>query len=239
MSMQKKAFLLTILALFSIGLAPAYAQDGADDSRSEMKKDRDTFKADMRKDRDDFKAEMDAKRDQFKKEVEAKRKSFKAEAEANRNAFKAKIQSINDSRKKTIAQNLDTKLASINEARTEHMSEALIRLQEILNRLIDRTNEAKANGADTASVETAINSAKTAITNAQSAVATQKAKTYTASITDEASLGASFKTTIQLLRSDLQTVHNSVKAAKTAVKQVAVELAKVEVIPTETVTPTP
>ncbi len=186
------------------------------------------MKQDMKNLRSQSKVDIQQQKAEFMKEIAAKKESMKVQKQTEKDAFKAKIASLKDERKKISADKIDTKLAGSNQTQTTKMSEALTRLQEILNKLIDKTNEQKAAGKDTTAVETAINNAKTAITTAQSAVAAQAAKTYTANVTDEATLQQNFGTTFAQLRSDLQTTHEKVKLSKDAVKQVAIELMKLE-----------
>jgi hypothetical protein len=238
--MQRKALIFILLSLFAVSVAPAYAENTSDykpQDPTEWKEKRDAIKQEVRKERAEFKAEIREYKSERKAFVGSISAEMKAKMQASKDEFRAKIASLKDERKKLTAERVDTKLASTNQKHTDRMSDALVRLQEILNRLIDRTNEAKAAGKDTTAVETAINSAKTAIAAAETAVDAQKAKTYTAAVTDESTLGESFSTTFKQLKTDLEAVHEKVKAAKTAVKQVAVEIIKVEA--GAVVTPTP
>ncbi len=201
------------------------------------------FRMDMKQNvqdmRNQMKVDIQQQKTEFMKEVQSKRDAMKSQMQAEKDAFKAKIAAIRDEKKKMSAETIDTKLAASNQAQTTKMSEAITKLQEILNKLIDRTNEQKASGKDTAAVEKAITDAKAAITNAQSAIAVQAAKTYTANVTDEANLKPSFKEVFGQLKSDLQTTHEKVKISKDAVKQVAIELMKLESQPTATNDPMP
>lgn len=189
--------------------------------RMEMKQEINDMRGQMKVDVQQQKAE-------FMKEVATKRDAMKAQMQTEKESFKSKIASMKDTNKKMSAEKIDAKLASTNQTQTTKMSEAITRLQEILNKLIDRTNEQKTAGKDIAATETAINNAKAAITTAQTAVAEQAAKTYTANISDETTLKQNFSTTLTQLKGDLQTTHEKVRLAKDAVKQVAIELKKLE-----------
>jgi hypothetical protein len=209
--------------------------DNSEAFRGGMKQARDEYKAEMRIARDDFKQDMRVMKLDLKNNGGSMSADFEARMEARRNAFLQKLETLSDDRKASIAAKIDTKLSTINERRTDKMSQALSKLTEILNRLIDRTNTAKTAGQNTSAVETAINKAKASITAAEAAVAAQKAKTYTASFTNEDALGSSFGTVFTQLQTDLQTTYNAIKTAKTDVKQVASELRKLET----SVSPTP
>jgi hypothetical protein len=250
--MQRKAIFVVLTAIFLSSASVVSAENGKDDVLKESNRKMEKMQTmELKENRDEMKAEIRATREEFKKEIQeykserrasegTKSAELKAAIDTRREEFRTKIATLKDEQKKLTAGKVDTKLTSINEKKTSKMSQALVRLQEILNRLIDKTNVAKAAGADTAAVETAINNAKTAIAAAEAAVSAQEAKTYTAPVTDESTLGSAFSTTLKQLRTDLDTVHATIKAAKTAVRQVAVELAKVEVsvTPVTTVSPT-
>lgn len=249
--MSKKAALLIVTALFLSSAATIYAEQGSGKEGNDKqgknieKQERiggqNEEKDVLKENREAIKEEIRVERDAFKKAQKTMKRDFdgskSAEMEANKEAFKTKIASLTDQKKKLTAERVDAKLASANEKKSTKMDSALTRLLEILNRLIDKANAAKSAGKDTAAVETAIVNAKAALATAQTAVDAQKAKTYTATVTDEASLGQSFSTTFKQLRTDLDGVHEKVKDAKKAVKSVAIELVKLEA--GVSVTPTP
>lgn len=226
--MQRKLLLVALTTIFLSSAVPSYAVQDIDDpsreSQMEMKQKQ------IKEKTAELRAEIKDKRSDYKIEQKTMRKDFngsqsaelKAAMLANKEAFRAKIATLRDEQKKVKAESIDVKLAAANQNKTDQMGKALVKLQEILNRLIDKANTAKTAGSDTTEVETAITAAKAAIATAEAALVAQKAKTYTATITDEASLGKSFSTTFTQLRTDLNAVHETIKSAKKAVRDVAV-----------------
>lgn len=182
----------------------------------------------IREARDEFKQEMRIMKMEMKADAGSRSADFKARMEAEKAAFRQKLATLTDDRKASIAAKIDTKLVSINEKRTAKMTNVLAKLQEILNRLIDRANTAKTAGQDTTAVEAAIVKAKASLTAAEAAVTAQKAKTYTAVISSESTLPQNFGSVFKQLQSDLQTTYTAIKTAKTDVKQVASELRKLQ-----------
>ncbi|MBA3724390.1 MAG: hypothetical protein H0W89_05910 [Candidatus Levybacteria bacterium] len=227
--MQRKVTLLLFMALFLVTASPLHAEEiTGTPSRDEIRAERENIKKEVKEKREETKKEIKQFKSENRQEVEKMRDEMKATRQADKEAFKAQLSALKDERKKTTAERIDTKLVSINDKRTESMADSLTRLKEILNRLINKTNEAKAAGADTTATETAINNAKTSITAAETAIATQKNKTYTATVGDEASLGKSFSATYKLLKADLGKTKETLKASKDAVKNVATALKAVE-----------
>ncbi len=155
------------------------------------------------------------------------KQDMKADLQQKRADFKAKLQIIKDEHKKTVADSLNTRLATINKSRTDIMTANITKLTEILALLKSAKDKEKAAGHDVTAVETAITAADTALTTAQTAVTAQAAKDYTATITDETTLKTSFGTEVSQLRTDLAATHKTVVDAKQAVKGVASALHQV------------
>jgi len=163
-------------------------------------------------------------RETIKETVAKKREEAKEKFKLKRDEFKAKLEQIKDDRKKVIVERIDTRLATVNKNRTDHMSTVLDKLTSIVDRVSERIATAKANGKDVAGVEAAIATARTAIAAAQAAVSAQAGKEYVITIGEETALkGVVGKTTSQL-QSDLQTVHKLVVEAKQAVQNIFREI---------------
>lgn len=144
-----------------------------------------------------------------------------------REEFRSRLQTIRDERKRKLAETLDQRLTNLNANRTAQMTEFLNRLEEILNKISDRAEGAKANGIDVSGVETAVATAKTAIATARAAVEAQAAKDYAAAITAESELKIVFSSQIQELQADLKATRDQVFAARDAVRAAGEELKKV------------
>ncbi len=155
---------------------------------------------------------------------EAKRQEFKANVQAKREETKAKIQNLRDTKKQKVIERIQTKLGDVNQRRTDHFLEVLKRFSTILDKIQSRTEKAKAAGKNVTSVETALTSARTAITIAETAVNAQKAKTYQITVNSDTTAKNDVGATTKQLQQDLQTVHETVKAARDAVQNVYKEI---------------
>jgi hypothetical protein len=155
-----------------------------------------------------------------------KREALKEQIEQKREAFKDRLEQITDARKKTIVERLDSRLNTINKNRTDHYTKTLERLDMLLDKISTKTAELEAEGANVSSIKTAIATAETALVTAGNAVSAQAAKDYTAQIANETTLRQTIKTVADQLKSDLKATHQTIDAAKRAVKQAAMALAQ-------------
>lgn len=163
-------------------------------------------------------------RTQDRKENAAQRKDA---AQQKREEFKTRLQAIKDQKKKAAVERIDIKIANTNEVHTVRFTSILAKLQSILDRVSQKTEDAKANGKDTTALDSSIVNAQAAIDSAKTAVSAQAAKTYAIQISDEANLRNSVGTTVSQFRKDLRDVHKAVVEAKQAVQKAVRELAKI------------
>lgn len=145
---------------------------------------------------------------------------------ARKQAFLEKIAAFKDLKKKALVEKIDTKAGEINNNRTAQMSQALVKMNAILNDLTNKSTLAKEQGQDTTKLNTAITTAQAAIKTAEAAVATQVAKEYIPSITTETTLKTTVGATIRALQTDLRNTHAAVASAKQKVILAVVELKK-------------
>lgn len=144
-----------------------------------------------------------------------------------REEFRARLSAIRDAKKKAIVERVDQRLAQTNTSRTGIMTRHLIKIEEILNRIETRALGVEKDGKDITAVKTAIASARTVIASAKTTVAAQAAKIYAIDITTEANLGSAVSSVRIAFAKDLQAAHQSVVAARKAVREVLTVLAKV------------
>lgn len=154
------------------------------------------------------------------------REMLKSKILQERNLFKEKVAALKDQRKKTIVERVDERIPEINSNRTTQMSNALARMNDILDRISTKAAALKAQGKNTTALDQAITTARNAITTSQTAVNTQAGKTYTISITTEDTLKTTVGATLKQLTTDLQATHKTVIAAREAVRKAITELAK-------------
>jgi len=224
--MNKKFKDILIMAVIGVVLAfPALAQTNAplrQDVRTQAKTESEAIKAK----KTELNAQLKATQEAAKKRIEAAREEAKKAVEARRTELKDKISKLRDEKKKQIATRLDEQMARLNVQWTDHFSNVLNRLLEILGKIELRTTKAETSGKDVTAVKTAIQNAKAAIETARTAVETQAKKTYIAIFSSETGLGAAFKAVRDQLHKDLfglrdgamksarETVQNSLQALK-------------------------
>lgn len=153
-------------------------------------------------------------------------KSGKQEVMAARESFHEQLSLIKDARKKTIAQRVNTGITNANKNRTNMMSAALDRFTNIISELSSKSATLKTQGKDTTALDAAITNAQTAITTATGMVGTQKAKTYSAEITDDSTLGNAIRQMVLQFKTDITATYQSVLTAKKAVVAAMLEMVK-------------
>lgn len=195
--------------------APMPAKEARMEAREEMKENR---------------LEAQVERKEIKKEAQEKRMEVRAEMkekrEATREEFKTKLKTIKDERKRTGVERTDQKIADANKRQTERLGEHVNKISEVLERIAARTAAAKAAGKDVTGIEALITTARNAVTASRAAITAQAAKTYTMTITDEKTLRMEAERVRELLKADLETTRNAVKAARAAAHAAAEALGK-------------
>lgn len=167
-------------------------------------------------------------REDFRKTIETKRTERQAAMQAHRDTLKAKLQAIKDERKKTAVERIDKNLADLNSRMTTHYANVLDQIDDVLNRVVSRTDTAQANGKDATMARTAIMNAQSVITAARTAVVAQVNKVYSMNITGDTTLKSDVGAARQALHDDLKKVNDTVKAARDAVRQAAMSLAQIK-----------
>jgi len=161
------------------------------------------------------------KREEIKASASAKREEVKQNIEEKRTAARERWQAIKDERKLSALERIETHLANINARITAHFARVLTRLEAILAKISTRASRAAQNGKDISSVTEATASATKAINSAKEAVASQSAKTYEVTITDESAAKQIVQTAMQQLKADLAAVRQIVTSAREAVHAAA------------------
>lgn len=220
--MGKRSFVIGVFMLL-LFVAPAVWAEAT--SPGELKERQKEMREDARERWEELKTNREAKREQVKENMQAKREETKA-----------KMQNLRDQRKQKTVERIQMKLGDVNNRRTDHFLEILKRFSTILDKIESRTEKAKAVGKNVTSVETALAEARTAIATAETAVNAQKGKTYQITVNSDTTAKNDVGVMTKELQQDLQTVHDSVKAAGDAVKNVFNAIKAL--VGTETVTKT-
>ena len=162
---------------------------------------------------------------ELRDELKQKRKEAQELFKEKREEFKTRLQKIKDVRKKTLVEQIDEKISTINKNRADHFLQVLERLEVILDRIRDKAETAQTNGKDTSNLSSAIAAAQDAISTAKSAIITQAGKDYVIDASDEAMLKNAVGKTTSQFRKDLRDTHKAVVDAKQAVRKAASERA--------------
>lgn len=156
------------------------------------------------------------------------RQEMKSQIEVKRAELRAKLNNIRDERKKQTVEHIYTAANKLNERMTDHFTNVLDQIDEMLDRVESRTSKAETNGLDVSTVKPEITNAQNAIAAARAAVETQAEKVYAVQTTgNETTLRSEVGKTRQALHEDLTAVHDMVKAARDAVRKAAVTLAQI------------
>lgn len=145
---------------------------------------------------------------------------------SERAELKIKIKEMADQKKAEIVTRIDNQLGVVNTRRTTHLTEAVGKIEAVLERLITKTNVIKARGVDTNEVERSITSAQNAISSSRSAISLQMSKEYIIPVINNETLRINTGGVVKQLEMDLQIVNKSVINAKQAVQEVAQQVAK-------------
>ncbi|CAN5118761.1 hypothetical protein BH09PAT2_BH09PAT2_09610 [soil metagenome] len=226
-------FIVITIALFSI--APVFAEEAGikmeetvSSETSQKVETREVVQKNRQEIINDSRRMMQVKREEIKQNredlhasMEAKRKESMEKFQTQREEFKKELQVIKDEKKKSIIENIDTKLNELNTTHSDNLAQSLTQITDILGRLDEKIASKEASGIDTTEVKAASANAHTLIDSAAAAVTAQSARQYILDITDEAKLREDVKKTVQTFKTDITAVHEKVKAAREAVVTVA------------------
>lgn len=241
--MIKKPAFFVLIFFLSLTLLPNTAYGQSTDSAtletkpSSVRERMAAEKQKLQENREEIRASKEAaikeKREDLMEKIQQKRAEAQQKFQAKRAALQQKIASIKDEKKRQLVERIDNKLSTVNNNRTNQMTQNAEKLSNILDDIKEKASTAKENGKNTNTVDTAITKAETAIQNAKTAVQTQASKEYVITITATGSgqLKSSIGATTKQLQADLSTSHKLLVAAKQAVQQAHMELSKVLGIP--------
>lgn len=154
-----------------------------------------------------------------KMEMETKMEAFEAKTQARKAILGERLKNISDEAKAKAVERIDVNLEKVNEKVIARYNAFLIRLEDVLARIADKTDEVEADGIDVADVRAAITAASTAIANAHRTVDTQTVKVYELAIDTEDNLGSVVSTVRFQLRDDLKNVREIVRVAAVEVSK--------------------
>lgn len=174
--------------------------------------------------REEIKQTAQAEKVALKDKIQAAREAAKEAIAAQKSTFQTKLAAIKDEQKKTVVTNIDTRITTVNQARTDEMAGNLTILSTILDSISSKSVTAKAAGKTTTQLDADIAAARSALTLAQNVVTTQAAKNYTIQVTTELKLKPNVMSTLALFRKDLEAAHKAVVTARDGVRVAALDL---------------
>lgn len=174
------------------------------------------------------KAAIEVRREEFKTEVAARKEEVKEKIAEKKADLTARLQTIRDEKKKEVVLKVDENLDKINARQVESFSGTLNKLEDILQKVITRTDKAEAAGRDVQVVRNVVSNAQALLSSVRDRVAAQAAKTYPIEVTTEVTLRAAVESARQTLKNDLTAVRDSIKTVHEAVRSAVTALAKVQ-----------
>ncbi len=165
-------------------------------------------------------------REAFREEFEAKRAELKSRIEAEQASLKSRLAALKDQRKQQVVERIGSQVNDLNERTLRHLTDALGKLEKVLDRIEARTTKNEQGGMNVSAVRTAMVAAQAAIDAARVAITTQSGKVYSITVSGSDSLRADVGAVRRELHADLTKVRDAVKAARDAVHQAATTLAE-------------
>jgi len=132
-------------------------------------------------------------------------------------ALKEKLQAFKDKVKAQRVENINDRLITINQNRTDQMMSVLDRLTEFVDKIQNRIDNATGENLDKNPAKDALANAKVKIEAAKEAVTAQSEKDYTIALNTEATVKVDAQESRDTLHKDLKTVHDLVVEARKAV----------------------
>lgn len=154
----------------------------------------------------------------LRKNLQEKRLETKNAIEQKRETLKNDLAKIKDQRKTQTVVKIDGNLEKINETRTNNLMDSLSKIEQVLQKVIDRTAKLESSGQDVSAVKTAIENAKIAIATGKTAIGDQSAKVYKITITEENKLKTDVSSAVKSLQGDIVLAREAVRKAHEAVK---------------------
>jgi chromosome segregation ATPase len=159
----------------------------------------------------------DSRHKELREEIEEKREEVKEKIELKKEELKKKLEKFKDGHKAQTAARISENLNKLNDKKVEIMTEHVEKMEKLLERVRQKTAEAKANGKDVTKIEESIAAAQSEIDKVRIALTAQSAKDYTLTATDETLIKEEAKKNRSQLQKDLKAVHDLVVSARKAV----------------------
>lgn len=173
--------------------------------------------------------ELKSKVQTVKEEVQTTTEEIKAKLKKESNAIKNEAKKISTEKIIDSINNLNAKL-------TEQLLDKTSQIENVVLGIESRIIKGEEKGLDVSKVKETLSHAKLKINTSKDTILSQKAKTYTVAVTDEATLKSKIKEIRDGFKKDITATRKTVVDAHTAVKNVAVALANIQDIDDEETT---
>lgn len=177
--------------------------------------------------REKLQQQISEQREAFKNTITDLREGAQEQIAAKKIELREKLSGIKDEAKRNAAQGVFEKLNGLKEKRIGVFEKAITQIEEVLGRIVSRSEKVAAGGGDIKSVSAAVETAKKSIAEARAFVELGAAEVYTVATTTEANLKSDFTKVRNEFGDDMKKVEEKVKAARDAVHAAATALAKI------------
>ena len=177
--------------------------------------------------RKEMQKEIQIQKKAFREMVQEKRLELKDKIAKEKTELKTRLKNVSDVKKKEMVENIGNILNEINERRVTHATDVVEKVEKVLVRTGERMTRAGTRGVDINAIQTEYTAAEAAIVAAKAAIEAQSKKVYTMTVSTEAKLRDDVTSVRMTFHTDLKAMQSAVRAAHTAVQNVALALAKV------------
>ncbi len=163
--------------------------------------------------------QMQDTREKLKERMDGAKENTREALGQKKEELKERIQNFRNEGKKRASENLLERMNTLNYNATDRYLRHLNSLEEILNKVEDRSRKLEAEGVDIFSVTAAIERIRNLISSAEEDLARQKETIYPPEITTEEALREVFSAAKETLRNDLEAVHRKIVEIREAIRQ--------------------
>lgn len=187
-------------------------------SEEEIEQKLKTFQDERRKAIEEKKSELLERAKQIREEK-------KEEIEKIKEEFRQKIQQIKDEKKIILAERLSEKINNVNRKITNAYLRHLDHLEEVLNKIEDRTLKIETKReVDLSETKDLIDKARNKIDEVRTAVLGQQAKEYVVEIESVENLEEAFRNTVQQMIEDHKKVRDEIKDVVLSIRNVVLSI---------------
>lgn len=169
--------------------------------------------------------QLKAQQLEFRQELQEK----KREREESQNRFLEQLKmKIQDQKRKEILRRIYLRISILNQRLCDHFTALIEHLEKLLQRAQEKIRLAKEQGLNVIEAEEALNLAKEKIDEAKEKIREQTSKVYTFSLEKEEEVKLKIGELYQKFQQDIKVVHEKIKEAFFATREVFQKIAKIK-----------